>query len=218
MTAMTVVDGLFLTRADGQDPFPGWMGVGADGRIPGIGAGEPPVREGTVLDATGKIIAPGFVSAHSHLHTSGLRGLAAGETMYPWVRANNEMLIGTDAEDMYWLALHGRPDFIGNGSTSAHNFTMNPVRWLYDQTTGRDGGGRDYGPARDHQPCALRGDRRESRGAAGEVRLVRQGRHARPADAVRPLRASHRRDDRRCRRHRKRGRVAAHLQRAARLG
>src|SRR5258708_23446668 len=117
MTAMTVVDGLFLTRADGQDPFPGWMGVGADGRIPGIGAGEPPVREGTVLDATGKIIAPGFVSAHSHLHTSGLRGLAAGETLDPGVRANNEMLIGAEAEDMYWCGLHRRLHFIGHGIT-----------------------------------------------------------------------------------------------------
>lgn len=138
MTAMTVVNGLFLTMADGQDPFTGWMSIGADGRITGIGAGAPPARAGTVLDATGKIIAPGFVSAHSHLHTSGLRGLAAGETLYPWVRANNEMLIGADAEDMYWCVLHGCLDFIGNGITSAYNFTMNRVLWLYDQTTGRD--------------------------------------------------------------------------------
>jgi cytosine/adenosine deaminase-related metal-dependent hydrolase len=137
-TALTVTGGLFLTMADGQDPFTGWMTVGADGRITGIGPGEPPSREGTVLDATGKIIAPGFVSAHSHLHTSGLRGLATAETLYPWVRANNDLLLGVGAEDMYWLALHGCLDFIGNGITSAYNFAQNRVLWMYDQVTGRD--------------------------------------------------------------------------------
>jgi 5-methylthioadenosine/S-adenosylhomocysteine deaminase len=139
MTAeLTVTGGLLLTMADGQDPFTGWMTVGRDGRITGIGPGEPPAVEGTVLDATGKIIAPGFVSAHSHLHTSGLRGLAAGETLYPWVRANNEILLGADTEDMYWFALHGCLDFINNGITSAYNFAQNRVLWLYDRTTHRD--------------------------------------------------------------------------------
>jgi cytosine/adenosine deaminase-related metal-dependent hydrolase len=135
---LTVVNGLFLTMADGQEPFTGWMSVGADGRITGIGPGTPPVPEHTVLDAKGKIIAPGFVSAHSHLHTSGLRGLAVGETLYPWVRANNEVLLGAADEDLYWFTLHGCLDFLGNGITSAYNFTLNRVLWLYDQTTGRD--------------------------------------------------------------------------------
>ncbi|MFD7711061.1 amidohydrolase family protein [Streptomyces sp. NPDC059786] len=136
--ALTVTGGLMLTMADGQDPFTGWMTVGEDGRITGTGPGEPPAREGTVLDATGKIIAPGFVSAHSHLHTSGLRGLAAGETLYPWVRANNEILLGAGTEDMYWFTLHGCLDFISNGITSAYNFAQNRVLWLYDQALGRD--------------------------------------------------------------------------------
>ncbi|MGP2438390.1 amidohydrolase family protein [Streptomyces sp. JW3] len=136
--ALTVTGGLLLTMADGQQPFTGWLTAGPDGRITGLGPGEPPARDGTVLDARGKIIAPGFVSAHSHLHTSGLRGLAAGETLYPWVRANNEILLGAAAEDMYWFALHGCLDFVGNGITSAYNFAQNRVLWLYDQHTHRD--------------------------------------------------------------------------------
>lgn len=139
MTAsLTVIGGFFLTMADGQDPFTGWMTVGGDGRITGLGPGEPPAREGTVVDARGKIVAPGFVSAHSHIHTSGLRGLAAGETLYPWVRANNEILIGAGTEDMYWFTLHGCLDFIGNGITSAYNFAQNRVLWFYDQNADRD--------------------------------------------------------------------------------
>ncbi|MFD0308163.1 amidohydrolase family protein [Streptomyces sp. NPDC127119] len=137
-TELTVVGALLLTMADGQDPFTGWFTVGGDGRITGIGPGEPPALEGTVLDASGKIVAPGFVSAHSHLHTSGLRGLAAGETLYPWVRANNDILLGAGPEDMYWFALHGCLDFLGNGITSAYNFAQNRVLWMYDRDTHRD--------------------------------------------------------------------------------
>ncbi|MFL4909063.1 amidohydrolase family protein [Streptomyces sp. MMS24-I2-30] len=136
--ALTVRNALFLTLADGQEPFDGWMNVGADGRITGIGPGKPPVRGARVLDAQGRIVAPGFVSAHSHLHTTGLRGLAAGETLYPWVRANNQVLLGAGAEDLYWFTLHGCLDFLGNGITSAFNFTQNRVLWLYDERTGRD--------------------------------------------------------------------------------
>ncbi|HVV08291.1 amidohydrolase family protein [Amycolatopsis sp.] len=131
-----MTNGLLLTMADGQEPFTGWLSVGADGRITGIGRGDPPAAEGTVLDAKGKMIAPGFVSAHSHLHTSGLRGLAAGETLYPWVRANNEVLLGAADEDMYWFVLHGCLDFLANGITSAYNFALSRVIWLYDEKTG----------------------------------------------------------------------------------
>jgi 5-methylthioadenosine/S-adenosylhomocysteine deaminase len=142
---LTVRNGLLLTMADGQDPFVGWLRVDAHGRITGLGPGDPPDQPRSrpsepeeVLDATGKIIAPGFVSAHSHLHTSGLRGLAVGETLYPWVRANNEVLIGASDEDLYWFTLHGCLDFLGNGITSAYNFMLNRVLWLYDGKTGRD--------------------------------------------------------------------------------
>lgn len=132
--ALTIRDGLFLTMADGQEPFHGWMTVGGDGRIAGIGEGQPDTLGDRVLDAAGCVIAPGFISAHSHVHTSGLRGVAAGESLYPWVRANNEILLGAGAEDMYWVTLHGCLDFLANGITSAYNFAMSRVLWLYDET------------------------------------------------------------------------------------
>lgn len=132
--ALTIVDALLLTMADGQDAFRGWMSVDSEGKIAGIGPGEPPAREGTVLDAAGRIVAPGFVSAHSHLHTSGLRGLAAGQPLYPWLQANTQLLLGASAEDMYWSTLHGALDFISNGITSAFNFAHGRVVALYDPT------------------------------------------------------------------------------------
>ncbi len=61
----------------------GWMLVGDDGRILALGAAPAPAGDlGTrVLDAGGAFVAPGFVSAHSHLFTSGARGLGVDETL-----------------------------------------------------------------------------------------------------------------------------------------
>ncbi|HLH84908.1 MAG TPA: amidohydrolase family protein [Trebonia sp.] len=144
MTALTVVNALLLTMADGQDPFHGWLTVGEDGRITGIGPGQPPAgagggtgrAAGEVLDARGRIVAPGFVSAHSHLHTSGMRGIAADEQLYPWVRACVRLAMGADPDDMYWFALHGCLDFLASGITSAFNFPQSEVLSLYDPATG----------------------------------------------------------------------------------
>ncbi|WP_214403823.1 amidohydrolase family protein [Pseudonocardia lacus] len=134
--ALTVTDALLIPVADtGPDWFHGWLTVGADGRITGIGPGAPPSVEGEVLDAGGAMVAPGFVSAHSHLFTSGLRGIAPGSTLYPWVRAMMDVFAHADAEDLYWSTLHGALDFLANGVTSAYNFTQSRVTWLYDPAT-----------------------------------------------------------------------------------
>src|SRR4051794_4849780 len=134
---LTVVDALLVPVADGRpSSLRGWLTVGDDGRITGIGPGTPPAPSGgvsgEVLDAGGAIVAPGFVSAHSHLFTSGFRGIAPDATLYPWVRAMMEVLAHTGAEDVYWATVHGACDFLANGVTSAYNFLQARVVWLYD--------------------------------------------------------------------------------------
>ena len=130
---LTVVDALLVPVADtGPTWLRGWLTVGDDGRITGIGPGEPPVLSGDVLDAGGAIVAPGFVSAHSHLFTSGFRGIAPDATLYPWVRAMMEVMAHTDADDVYWATVHGACDFLANGVTSAYNFLQSRVVWLFD--------------------------------------------------------------------------------------
>ena len=133
--SLTVVDALLVPVADtGPQWLHGWLTVGDDGRITGLGPGTPPAVSGEVLDARGAIVAPGFVSAHSHLFTSGFRGIAATSTLYPWVEAMMEVLAHTDAEDVYWATAHGACDFLSNGVTSAYNFLQGRVVWLYDGT------------------------------------------------------------------------------------
>jgi 5-methylthioadenosine/S-adenosylhomocysteine deaminase len=132
----TVTNAVLIPVADaGPDWFTGWLTVGDDGRITGIGPGEPPAPTGDVLDVGGAMVGPGFVSAHSHLFTSGLRGIAPGSTLYPWVQAMMKVFAKADAEDLYWCTLHGALDFLANGVTSAYNFTQSRVTWFYDPAT-----------------------------------------------------------------------------------
>ncbi|MDQ1129876.1 amidohydrolase family protein [Microbacterium sp. SORGH_AS_0888] len=112
----------------------GWMLVDA-GRIAALGAGEPPqtLLEGVVpdevLDVQGAFVAPGFVSSHSHLFTSGLRGLGVDETLYGWCDSMLGFTRHMSAEDIYWSTLHGALDFLANGVTTAYNFTDPLQSW-----------------------------------------------------------------------------------------
>lgn len=145
---LTVVNALLLPVADAGDGEPdwylGWLRVDETGRICGIGPGQPPTLEPSqessdarVLDVGGSIVAPGFISAHSHLFTSGLRGIASSSTLYPWVRSMMEVFQHAESEDMYWSTLHGSMDFLANGITSAYNFTQSRVTWVYDPSTAK---------------------------------------------------------------------------------
>jgi cytosine/adenosine deaminase-related metal-dependent hydrolase len=162
---LTVTNAVVIPVADsGPDWFSGWLRVGDDGRITGLGPGEPPLLADEVLDVEGAIVAPGFVSAHSHLFTSGLRGIAPGSTLYPWVQAMMQVFARADAEDLYWCTLHGALDFLANGVTSAYNFTQSRVTWFYDP------GARRGRPGAVHPPEYLTG---QFRGAADAgIRVV----------------------------------------------
>lgn len=142
--SLLITDAIVLPMADAApgepDWFRGWLAVDGDGRVAGLGPGSPPerVRESAreIHDLGGAILAPGFISAHSHLFTSGMRGIAAGDTLYPWVQAMMQVLAGCDADDLYWFTFHGSLDFLANGITSAYNFTQSRVTWMYDPERG----------------------------------------------------------------------------------
>lgn len=109
----------------------GWMLVGDDGRIAALGAGDVPAGTSAdeTLDAAGAFVAPGFVSSHSHLFTSGLRGLGVADTLYGWC----DSMLGTTAhmtaDQLYWSTLHGSLDFLSHGVTTAYNFTDPLQAW-----------------------------------------------------------------------------------------
>lgn len=109
----------------------GWMLVGDDGRIDSIGSGTPPAADGVeVLDVHGSFVAPGFVSSHSHLFTSGLRGLGVDATLYGWCDSMLGFTAKASADNIYWSSLHGSFDFLGNGVTTAFDFTDPRLSWV----------------------------------------------------------------------------------------
>lgn len=124
-----LVKNALLIPCDPAQPrsFTGYFTVGTNGRILAIAAGEPSAAVSAsaarTLDVAGKIVAPGFVSAHSHLYMSPLRGLGHDQTLYGWFRAWDRLLKHSTAEDLYWFTFHGSVDFLRNGVTTAYDFT-----------------------------------------------------------------------------------------------
>jgi len=134
MSLLVIHARLITVPAGTDDPGyleEGWMLVDDDGRIAAIGAGSPPAgtTADETLDAAGRFVAPGFVSSHSHLFTSGLRGLGVADTLYGWC----DSMLGTTRvmtpEQLYWATLHGSLDFLSNGVTTAYNFTDPLQAW-----------------------------------------------------------------------------------------
>ncbi|RIX27728.1 amidohydrolase family protein [Amnibacterium setariae] len=130
MTLLVVHARLITVAGDGDGYVEhGWMRVD-EGRITAIGAGEAPEVPGAeVLDVDGAFVAPGFVSAHSHLFTSGARGLGVDSTLYGWCDSMLGLMSHASPEDYYWSSLHGSLDFIANGTTTAFDFTDPRIPW-----------------------------------------------------------------------------------------
>lgn len=130
---LLVTDAMLITVADGDPDVieGGWMLVGDDGVIVATGSGSaPPAAAGAeVLDVGGAFVAPGFVSSHSHLFTSGTRGLGVHETLYGWCDSMLGFFNHASAEQMYWSTVHGSLDFLGNGVTTAFDFTNPRLPW-----------------------------------------------------------------------------------------
>jgi cytosine/adenosine deaminase-related metal-dependent hydrolase len=114
-----------ITAKPGSEPGIGHLVVGTDGKIAAVGPGEPPRTAPSVpvVDVAGKFVAPGFVSAHSHLFQSPLRGLGTDQTLYGWLNAIKLLVEHATPEDIYWFCLHGSVDFLRNGITTGYDFT-----------------------------------------------------------------------------------------------
>ena len=122
---LVVRNACLITMRPGSTPFLGHMVVGADGKIASIGPGDPAHASigADELDVGGKIVAPGFISAHSHLFQSPLRGLGTDQTLYGWLNAIKLLTEHTTPEDIYWFCLHGSVDFLRSGITTGYDFT-----------------------------------------------------------------------------------------------
>jgi 5-methylthioadenosine/S-adenosylhomocysteine deaminase len=124
---LVITDALLFTLADGdRTPFRGHLVVAPDGSIAAVGPGEPEAGAwdaAETIDAGGRWVMPGFISAHSHLWQSAYRGLASDQTLMGWVDAlYMERAMKAPPEAFYWFTLHGALDHLRHGITGAYNF------------------------------------------------------------------------------------------------
>jgi len=115
---------LFTMQADETSPRRGYLLAGDDGKILRVGYGDPPpgIRAVQTLDASGRFVVPGFVSAHSHLYQAATRGLAPDKELGGWLRAGFPYWRASLPADHYFQTLAGCFDLLAHGVTTAFNF------------------------------------------------------------------------------------------------
>jgi 5-methylthioadenosine/S-adenosylhomocysteine deaminase len=82
--SLLIRGGAVLTAAD-RVHHTGWVRIEED-LIVAVGAAEPPPASGVEeIDATGMVVMPGMVNAHTHLFQTFLRGLADDKPLLEWL-------------------------------------------------------------------------------------------------------------------------------------
>ncbi|MGY5859056.1 MAG: amidohydrolase family protein, partial [Candidatus Thorarchaeota archaeon] len=94
----------------------------SNGKIAEIGAGEPRNPTGTVIDASGCVVIPGLITAHTHLYGILLRGASLNiEPPTDFTQVLQRVWWPVDealtVEDAYASALSASADMLRNGST-----------------------------------------------------------------------------------------------------
>ena len=121
-----IYGGSILTMADEQTaPFIGYVHIKED-KISAIGPmSDVPSHAGHRIDASGKVVIPGFISGHNHLWQSAFRGIASNQALYGWLKA----LHWTFGDyfgpgDFYTFTLHGALDQLAHGITTTYNHSQ----------------------------------------------------------------------------------------------
>lgn len=120
---------LFTMAKDQREPIKGYLIVAADGTIAQIGKGHPPaIQAKKVINAHGKWVMPGFVSAHSHLWQAAYTGLATDKTLTGWMDdLYLKRAVKVPAEDFYWYCLLGALNHLEHGITTVYSFNFSNI-------------------------------------------------------------------------------------------
>ncbi len=72
-----------------------------------------------IMDARGKYLYPGFISTHTHLFQSMLKGLGRDKTLFEWLDSSvRRAMRNFNLENMYYAALVGLIDAVRSGTTT----------------------------------------------------------------------------------------------------
>lgn len=120
-----LIEGGMVLPCDGEYRTvhrPGYVFIRGE-RIEAVGAGPAPegLRAGAdeIINAAGKIVAPGLVNAHTHLFQTFLRGLADDKPLLEWLEAAIwPGALVMKEEDFYLAAMLGFVENLKCGATS----------------------------------------------------------------------------------------------------
>jgi putative selenium metabolism protein SsnA len=124
MVSLAIENGLTVTMNEERRIFKRGCVVIEDGKIVGVGkAGEIKHRADEVIDASGKVVMPGFICAHHHLYSTFARGMAIpGEPAKNFVEILEKLWWKLDnaltREDIYYSSLVPLIECVRNGTTT----------------------------------------------------------------------------------------------------
>ncbi len=120
MGRLRITGGIVLPMTSPLEPIYGGVVVVEDGQIAYVGEMPGPAKEDgeEVIDATGCVVMPGLISAHTHVSMTLMRGYADDMALQPWLEQKiwpAEMKLRR--EDVYWGAMLGIAEFLRGGVT-----------------------------------------------------------------------------------------------------
>lgn len=121
MAILRIDNALIMTMADGATVERGWTFEAVDGVITFVGPStdfQPSGEPDEVIDASGMLLLPGFVNAHTHAAMTLFRGAADDMPLEPWLQ---EKIWPVEArlteQDVYWGTMLGIVEMLRAGVT-----------------------------------------------------------------------------------------------------
>ncbi|KAJ5089202.1 Amidohydrolase 1 [Penicillium argentinense] len=122
---LAITNALMIQPGEPENPVTADLLVAQDGTIAYIGSETKDKIENAdrVIDATGKWLLPGFVSAHSHLWQHGLASRAPNSNVAEWSTVVGNSMRRVRPCDMYMVTFNGALGHVRKGITTAFNST-----------------------------------------------------------------------------------------------
>jgi len=131
MSRIHIRNGIILTFDSGRPVLTDHVLTLENGSITAITpAREATGREGDTLDATGKVILPGFINVHHHFYSTLVRGLGKAKPSrdfnqvleHLWWRLDKKLLL----DDVYYSALISALEAVRHGTTAIIDHHASP--------------------------------------------------------------------------------------------
>ncbi len=87
MENLTITNALIIPMTEERGSFNGYVRT-HDGKITAVAAGAPPeiAEDEETMDASGAVVMPGLVNAHTHLYQVLLRAVWEDLELMPWLK------------------------------------------------------------------------------------------------------------------------------------